>query len=192
MFRDIIEVAYYHVDYTREDRSPAHRLEDKLSIGRKSAYQSWMSKRFKTLVKIQLGKAFTAKQVYEQHTHNWIQRRKMKCPDVRDDFVQLNDIAYYESRLKMGIWRCHHNDFDSVKMWTLEQPDDVFIWHKKNDVINLPFILGIQTAWQKEIMLKYGHNDVIAMDVTFRTNVSKYQLFSLLVFDDWRIDIPIA
>ena len=41
-------------------------------------------------------------------------------------------------------------------------------------------------------MLKYGHNDVIAMDATFRTNVSKYQLFSLLVFDYWRIGIPIA
>ena len=108
----------------------------------------------------------------------------MKCLDVCADIVQLRDIAYYDSRLKMGVWRRHYNDFDSMKMWVLEHLDDVFIWHEKNDVIDLLFILGIQTSWWKEIMLKYGHNDAIAMDAFFGTNVLKYTLFSLLVFDD--------
>ena len=113
----------------------------------------------------------------------------MKLPDMRDDFVELKDIAYYESRLKIRVWRRHHNDFDSVKMWAWEHPNDVFIWHKKHDIINLPFILGIQRPWQKEMMLKYGHNGAVAMNVTFGTNVSKCPLFSLLVFDDWRNNI---
>ena len=65
MFPDIVEVAYYHVDHTREDGSPAHGFEDKLSIERKSAYQPRMSKELKTWMKTQLGKGFTAKQVYE-------------------------------------------------------------------------------------------------------------------------------
>ena len=30
------------------------------------------------------------------------------------------------------------------------------------------------------------------MDATFGTNVSKYSFFSLLVFDDWKIDIAIT
>jgi len=72
----------------------------------------------------------------------------MKCPNMCNDFIQLKDIAYYENRLKMGIWRRHHNDFDNVKIWALEHLDDVFIWHKKDDVIDLSFILGIQTPWQ--------------------------------------------
>ena len=42
------------------------------------------------------------------------------------------------------------------------------------------------------MMLKYGHSGAIAMDATFRTNVSKYPLFSLLVFDDWRNGILVA
>ena len=116
----------------------------------------------------------------------------MKLPNMRDDFVQLKDIAYYKSILKMGVWRYHHNDFDSVKMWALEHPNDIFIWHEKDDVIELPSILGIQTSWQKAMMLKYGHNGAIAMDATFEINISKYPLFSLLVFDDWRNDIPVA
>ena len=143
LFPYIVEVTYYYVDHTREDGSRVHELEDKLSIGKKSAYQPQISKELKTWVKTQLGKGFTAKQVYKEHKQNWIQRRKMKCPDMRDDFVQLKDIAYYESRLKMGVWRRYHNDFDSVKMWALEHQNDVFIWHEKNDVIDLPLILGI-------------------------------------------------
>ena len=98
-------------------------------------------------MKAQLGKGFTAKQVYEEHRQNWILRRKMKLPDMRDDFVQLKNIAYYESRLKMGVWRRHYNDFDSVKMWALEHPNDVFIWDEKDDIVDLPFILGIQIPW---------------------------------------------
>ena len=127
LFPDVVEVVYYHVDHTREDRSPAHGLEDKLYVGRKSAYQPRMLKELKAWVKGQLCKGLTAKQVYEEHMQNWIMMRKMKLPDMRDDFVQLKDIAYYESRLKMGVWRHHHNDFDSVKMWALEHPNDVFI-----------------------------------------------------------------
>ena len=53
----------------------------------------------------------------------------MKLSGMRDDFVQLKDIAYYESRLKMRVWCRHHND--SVKMWALQHPNDVLILHKK-------------------------------------------------------------
>ncbi len=61
LFPDVVEVAYYHVDHTREDRSPANGLEDKLYVGRKSAYQPRMSKELKAWVKGLLGKEFTAK-----------------------------------------------------------------------------------------------------------------------------------
>ena len=49
----------------------------------------------------------------------------------------------------MGVWRRHLNDFDSVKMRALDHLNNVFIWHKKYDIIDLPFILGIQISWQK-------------------------------------------
>ena len=41
-------------------------------------------------------------------------------------------------------------------------------------------------------MLKYEHNGAIAMDATFGTNISKYPLFLLLVFDDYRNGYPVA
>jgi hypothetical protein len=66
------------------------------------------------------------------------------------------------------------------------------VWHEKDDVTDLSFILGIQTPWQKEMMLKFGQNGAIAIDATFGTNLPKYPLFSLLVFDDWRNGILVA
>ena len=40
LFRNVVEVVYYHVDHTRGDGSHAHELEDKVFIWRKSTYQS--------------------------------------------------------------------------------------------------------------------------------------------------------
>ena len=91
----------------------------------------------------------------------------------------------------MDVWRRHHNDFDIVNMWTLEHPDDIFIWHEKYDVMDLPFILGIQISWQKAMLLEYEDNGAIAMNATSGTNVLKYLLFSLVIFDDWRNGIPV-
>ena len=42
---------------------------------------------------------------------------------------------------------------------------------------NTPFILGIQTPWQKDMCRKYGHDNVLAMDSTFGTN--KYKVCTL-------------
>ncbi|GLJ55025.1 hypothetical protein SUGI_1181210 [Cryptomeria japonica] len=42
------------------------------------------------------------------------------------------------------------------------------------------------------MMVKHSHNSVIAMDSTFSTNKYGYQLYSLLVFDEQEVDVPIA
>eukprot|EP01018_Ginkgo_biloba_P037069 Gb_24215 [translate_table: standard] len=55
-----------------------------------------------------------------------------------------------------------------------------------------PFILGIQTTWQLEQMVKFGKNNLIATDSTFGTNKLKYFLFTLLVFDTHQNGVPIA
>ena len=38
---------------------------------------------------------------------------------------------------------------------------------------NIPFILGIQTSWQKEMMLKFGQNSGVVIDATFETLAKK-------------------
>ena len=113
-------------------------------------------------------------------------------PFIRDDFIELRDIIYYERHAKMGIWHRDPNDFSSVKMWTEMYPENVFMWHEEDHITSLPFILGIQTPWQKEVMIKFGHNGAISMDATHGTNIPGYLLWSLFVFDDWNNGIPMA
>jgi hypothetical protein len=38
---------------------------------------------------------------------------------------------------------------------------------------NMPFTLGIQTPWQREMMIEYGHQRSVAVDATFGTNGQK-------------------
>ena len=38
---------------------------------------------------------------------------------------------------------------------------------------NMPFTIGIQTPWQKKMMLKHGHRSGILVDATFGTNEKK-------------------
>jgi len=49
--------------------------------------------------------------------------------------------------------------------------------------IQMPFTIGIQTSAQLELMLTWGHNKAIWMDVTFGINDVKFHLFILMVFD---------
>jgi hypothetical protein len=63
--------------------------------------------------------------------------------------VELKDIAYYERHAKMGVWCRDSNDLKNLKMWTELYPKNVFIWHEEDNITSLPFILGIQTPWQK-------------------------------------------
>jgi hypothetical protein len=38
---------------------------------------------------------------------------------------------------------------------------------------NMPLILCIQTPWQREMMIEYGHQGGVVIDVTFGTNEKK-------------------
>eukprot|EP01018_Ginkgo_biloba_P015399 Gb_14889 [translate_table: standard] len=57
---------------------------------------------------------------------------------------------------------------------------------------NQPFILGIQSTWQLEQMVKFGKNNLIATDSTFGINKLKYPLFTLIVFDTYQNGVPIS
>jgi hypothetical protein len=37
----------------------------------------------------------------------------------------------------------------------------------------MPFTIGIQTEWQKQMMLRHGHENGIFIDATFGTNDKK-------------------
>ncbi|GLJ18412.1 hypothetical protein SUGI_0326200 [Cryptomeria japonica] len=86
----------------------------------------------------------------------------------------------------------NEDDAKSVSLWYAEEKDNFFHYKTPNNVENGSFIIGIQTPWMREMMVKHSHNLVIAMDSTFSTNKYGYQLYSLLVFDEQEAGVPIA
>ena len=68
----------------------------------------------------------------------------------------------------------------SVNLWYEQHTDDIFFYQKPNGK-DVPFIIGIQTKWMLENMVKLSHNSLIAMDSTFSTN--KYGVSVMLMID---------
>jgi hypothetical protein len=49
--------------------------------------------------------------------------------------------------------------------------------------LDIPFTIGIQTPIQVAWMLEFGHNRTLPMDATFGTNVQRYNLSIVIMFD---------
>jgi hypothetical protein len=61
-------------------------------------------------------------------------------------------------------------------MWVIKNREKVFFYQESNVQVegnlhdgNMPFTIGIQTKWQKEMMLRHGHESGVSIDVTFGT-----------------------
>ncbi|GLJ33580.1 hypothetical protein SUGI_0675180 [Cryptomeria japonica] len=55
-----------------------------------------------------------------------------------------------------------------------------------------PFIMGIQTSWMLDMMVRFSHNSIISMDSTFATKKYVYQLYLCLIFDEQQLGVPVA
>ena len=68
----------------------------------------------------------------------------------------------------------------SVNLWYHKHREDIFFYQKPNGA-EVPFIMGIQTKWMLDTMVKLSHNSLIAMDSTFSTN--KYGVSQMSIID---------
>eukprot|EP01018_Ginkgo_biloba_P010196 Gb_14011 [translate_table: standard] len=97
----------------------------------------------------------------------------------RDDF--LTDIYNLEAQIKSSSYKLQSKEDKSVRCWIQRHHDQLFFY--QDMLNNQPFILGIQSTWQLEQMVKFGKNNLITIDSTFGINKLKYPLFTLIVFD---------
>jgi len=79
--------------------------------------------------------------------------------------------------LVQKTYQLHKNNVKNVCMWVQQNTNLVFYYKKTRvemdgDVTrqNIPFTLGIQTPWQREMMIEHGHQKDVVVDATFGTN----------------------
>ena len=97
---------------------------------------------------------------------------------TRDTLMTRQDILNMYNDLKRQEYVKDQSDPTSVDCW-YNQYLDKFFFYQQDVVLNVPFIIGIQTSWMRSMMVKYSHNIVISMDSTFSTN--KYGVSTYLV-----------
>jgi hypothetical protein len=85
-----------------------------------------MSQALKDHIWAQLTLGYTTKQIYDKHKAIWWERVNAGQSMTRDDFIQLQDIAYLDRKHKKGSWRLHINPAISIRSWALQYPEDVF------------------------------------------------------------------
>uniref|UniRef100_A0A0E0FGY3 SWIM-type domain-containing protein n=1 Tax=Oryza nivara TaxID=4536 RepID=A0A0E0FGY3_ORYNI len=102
--------------------------------------------------------------------------------------------SQYVQKLGMIIKRSTHeldlDDQASIRMWVDRNKKSVFYYQDSTDTD--AFVLGIQTEWQLQQMIRFGHQDLLASHSSFGVSKLKYPLHTLLVFDSRQHALPVA
>ena len=77
----------------------------------------------------------------------------------RDFFLCKKDVVNIYNRLMKGNYHFQKKDEMSVNLWYRKHPDDFFFYQKPNGG-DIPFIVGIQTKWMLETMVKLSNNKI--------------------------------
>ncbi|XP_015896813.1 uncharacterized protein LOC107430484 isoform X2 [Ziziphus jujuba] len=109
--------------------------------------------------------------------------------------AKVNSLAsQYVHKLGMIIKRSTHeldlDDQASIRMWVERNKKSIFFYQDSSETDS--FILGIQTEWQLQQMIRFGHRNLIAADSTFGIKRLKYPFCTLLVFDSRQHALPVA
>lgn len=191
---DVARVSYVHPHHTNEDDIVCHAVNlDKLKMGL-GIVAPWLSFEMKRWVFALLCAGFTVHQVFDRHVRalHERQQRNLAYHISRDDFLTPKDVSNIAKQLAHIRHEADDDDALSTRLWCLLNKGDVFIYQEQSAADNVDFILGLQTDWQLDMMLKFGHDRLLAMNSTLGTNEFKFHLYTILVFDQHHSGIPVA
>jgi hypothetical protein len=90
------------------------------------------------------------------------------------------DVRVLFGKLAQETYWLHKNDAKNVCMWVQQNTNSMFYYQKIGVDMgggltrqNMPFTLGIQTPWQKEMMIENGHQRGVTIDAAFGANEKK-------------------
>ncbi|KAF9608541.1 hypothetical protein IFM89_009907 [Coptis chinensis] len=173
-----------HVD---EKGLPCHGPQDARAVGTRAMFAPYISDDLLRLLASLIHIGFSVETIMHIR-HELIE--KPGSPFNHDDFVTHRYVRRLERRIRRSKFELDEDDAVSIEMWADEHESDIFFREDYSD--SEPFILGIQTEWQLQQMIKFGDNSLMAYDSRFGTNKLKHPVHSLLVFDSDKKAIPIA
>lgn len=160
-----------HVD---KSGAPCHGMLDRDALGTRAMYAPRISEELRQKVMSMLYAGIPLDNIIQHHLEV-VQGHG--GPHNRDDFLTRNDIRNMERVVRNSSHELHEIDDCSVKVWVQRHHKHVFYF--QNISGSEPFILGIQTDWQLQQMLRYGHNGSIALHSMF--GLKKFKVLTSLL-----------
>eukprot|EP01018_Ginkgo_biloba_P040887 Gb_11028 [translate_table: standard] len=174
-------ITYSNRHHVNVNNKLCHGLKDNTTGGTQAMFSPYLSNEIKKWVKSMLYLGVPRDVIFDNHTLTVEAKVAIdEKSSHRDNFLTRQDIYNLEARIKASSYKLQSKEDDSVRGWIQRHHDRVFYQDMSN---NQPFILGIQSTWKLEQMVKFGKDNLIATDSTFGTNKLKYPLFTLIVFD---------
>jgi len=175
----IAEISYFCLDHVDRDGSIVH---DKTNMQKgKLRFRRCISDEVRDWILRQHDECVPPEAIKQKHQKLALKKRdEGTVPESRDLFLSIEDIRNICGVRAQQLYKKHDNDAESVRMWVRENPNMVFYYQDPGTRVegvlsseNVPFVIGIQTPFQQRMMLKYGHQSIIAIDGTFATNNKK-------------------
>jgi len=148
-----------HVDKTG---APCHGFLDRDALGTRAVYAPRISEDLRQKIMSMLHVGIPLDNIIRHHTEA-VERHG--GPSNRDDFLTRNDVRNMERAIRHCTYELHAEDACSVKMWVQRHQRNVFFFQENWDME--AFVLGIQSEWQLQQMLHYGHNSFIVLHSNF-------------------------
>ncbi len=118
-YPNVVEIQWYNMDHTCEDGTPTHGTLDLDLILCTSSQFPHISKHIKEWVEKRLDKGFITKQIYEKHRKMWFNVWVFGIEVLKDDYLNLKSIWYYENKMRKGTQKWHNKDMMNVHMWVV-------------------------------------------------------------------------
>ncbi|KAI8028329.1 hypothetical protein LOK49_LG02G00805 [Camellia lanceoleosa] len=166
---------------------PCHGPQDKKAAGTRAMYAPYISEDLRLRVLSLLYVGVSVETIMQRHNES-VERQGGPCN--RDDLLTHRYVRRQERSIRRSTYEMDADDAVSISMWVESHQNNVFFYEDYSD--SNPFVLGIQTEWQLQQMIRFGNRGLVASDSRFGTNKLKYPIHSLLVFNSDNKAIPVA
>ena len=158
-------VAHITFRWCEHTNSAGVKVHRDLAMEKRSSFSSRLSTEMKKWVIAQLDLGLNMQQVMAHHREKVFHMMSQMSGEPNniltwDMFITHQDVWNLSSKKVAETYYLHQNDVLSVHMWVETNKDSVFYYTGVGKLgpgtlhaNNVPFTLGIQTPWQKEMML---------------------------------------
>lgn len=146
---------------------PCHGPQDKKAVGTRAMYAPYISEDLRLRVLSLLHVGVSVETIMQRHNESV---EKQGGPCNRDDLLTHRYVRRQERSIRRSTCELDEDDDVSISMWVESHQSYVFFYEEFSD--SDPFVLGIQTEWQLQQMIRFGNGHLLATDSSLKEGMN--------------------